>query len=296
MSGKRSWDKVDRLAQAWYDLPADGNEAAKKKLEFDVFQAAMEALGNSPQKDALGEFWLNSWQSFDPNKSPLSAYMRKILKFRMEDMRHEDGGMWSQMVVDELDPQGKKTKRVWRSSTSLDESVSDDEGNGTTKGALQSDPAAEAAYADLYLDASAYECLALVLNLSTRLQGKANNADRINYIRLFFTDGVSKFLREDKTPQAYVTHERDLFQAMKETFLDYYLEQRCRTVEEISDSTLRSYGLLVDGRPMEPVTQPLPNDVYLTYLARVEKSNVSQASTISTQRKFYRQFLKEQLC
>ena len=47
---------------------------------------------------------------------------------------------------------------------------------------------------------------------------------------------------------------------------------------------------------MEPPEHPLPNDVYLNYLERVEGTKRNSSSTITNQRMAYRAFLKENLC
>ena len=140
-----------------------------------------------------------------------------------------------------------------------------------------------------------FSALPLILLLPQRLTGQANNANRINYYRMFFTDGtVAALFSVGDRP--YRTHERDLFAAMKLPFLDFFLEDVCRSVDAILSSDLKAYGRMVEGRPMEPPGQPLPNDVYLEYLNAKEEAGVKSASAISNQRAAYYKFLKENLC
>ena len=69
----------------------------------------------------------------------------------------------------------------------------------------------------------------------------------------------------------------------------------CRSVHEIYKGQLKLYGAMVEGAPMSEPKQPLPNDVYTTYLDKKENRQV-KASALSNQRTAYVKFLKEQLC
>ena len=132
-----------------------------------------------------------------------------------------------------------------------------------------------------------------MLDLPNKLQGKANNPEKINYYRMFFTDGVTDYVRSSGG-QVFFAHEADLFQAAKLPFLDFFLDRVCRTVPRLASSETRPYGQLVEGRPDEPVEQPLPQDVYRSYLAR-EEGRKAGLSAISQQRTAYRAFLKRML-
>lgn len=104
----------------------------------------------------------------------------------------------------------------------------------------------------------AYECLSLMLDLPNKLQGKANNPEKINYYRMFFTDGVTDYVRSSGG-QVFFAHEADLFQAAKLPFLDFFLDRVCRTVPRLASSETRPYGQLVEGRPgRAPWSSPCP--------------------------------------
>ena len=79
------------------------------------------------------------------------------------------------------------------------------------------------------------------------------------------------------------------------SFLDFFMARECRSVHEIYVGQLKPYGVLVEGKPMHEPKQPLPNDVYLVYLDRLEHRQV-KASALSNQRTAYLSFLREQLC
>ena len=56
--------------------------------------------------------------------------------------------------------------------------------------------------------------------------------------------------------------QRDIFEAMCIPFLDFFMRDICRSLEEILASDLKLHGEMVEGRAMERPEQPLPNDVY----------------------------------
>lgn len=295
MSKAYTWEQVDQLAVEWYELPEEGNEAVKKSLEEKIFCASLELLQSPAYKnkrrvwindacsvdvvDALGEFWLTDWQHFDPSRSPMSQYLKNRLDRRARDLNRQDNDLRKKKIDGEF---------VMVSNDSLD----DDE--NYSRAANVRDQSAETAFEDIFLDERAFECLALILELPVRLNGKRNNPDTINYYRLFFTDGVVNYIRSN-SGKLFFTHEQELFQAMRLPFLDYFLQQICRSVPDISKSHTKPYGELVEGRPMEPTKQPLPNDVYSVYLSCVEDHQAGD-SAISQQRTAYRNFLRKTLC
>lgn len=289
MSKAYTWEQVDKLAAQWHALPEAGNEAARKSLETQLFTAIFSLVsgaGGAANKrvDALGEFWLKDWPKFDPALSPISYYVKRRLGLRSADMRDADLGMRKRKVDGE-------ERRI--ANSSLDALVDGDGSDGTRPFDIP-DAHGEEAFGDIALDERGYECLALMLNLPARLRGRANNPEKINYYRLFFTDGAVRYIREEQGT-AFFAHERELLDAMKLPFMDFFLVRQCRSIHSIFESPKKPYGELVEGRPMEPVAQPLPQDAYGSYLARVEGRRVG-ASAISQQQTAYRDFLREALC
>lgn len=84
---------------------------------------------------------------------------------------------------------------------------------------------------------------------------------------------------------------KPLSQAMKVEFLDFFMAELCRGVDEIADSPLKPYGELVEGRGPEETRLPLPGDVYISYLGRREGVRVGP-SAVSQQRTAYVQTVK----
>ena len=210
------------------------------------------------------------------------------LGLRERDLRYKD----AEMRRETREENGQK-RQQWVRAGSLDAPAG--EGQEETAGSRLADGSAASGQENLEVESRAWELITLILLLPQRLTGQANNANRINYYRMFFTDGtVAALFSVGDRP--YRTHERDLFAAMKLPFLDFFLEDVCRSVDAILSSDLKAYGRMVEGRPMEPPGQPLPNDVYLEYLNAKEEAGVKSASAISNQRAAYYEFLKENLC
>lgn len=87
-----------------------------------------------------------------------------------------------------------------------------------------------------------------MLDLPNKLQGKANNPEKINYYRMFFTDGVTDYVRSSGG-QVFFAHEADLFQAAKLPFLDFFLDRVCRTVPRLASSETRPLWPAGGGPP-----------------------------------------------
>lgn len=139
------------------------------------------------------------------------------------------------------------------------------------------------------------ELITLILLLPQRLSGQANNPVKIKYFRMFFTD--SMVLSVHTMEMEYLhKRQRDIFEAMCIPFLDFFMRDICRSLEEILASDLKLHGEMVEGRAMERPEQPLPNDVYRQYMRVVEHIEIRSDGAISNQRASYYQFLKERLC
>lgn len=274
------WSKLERLCLIWRDLdPADS--AVRTSLNFELTSVLMELFPGEDALEALGAFWLMDINKYDPQKGSFRGFVKARLKLRKEDIDREDG----------IKPKGgqKDERRV----ESLDASIGKDQEE--TRISRLEDETAVSGQGELEAEERVRELIALILLLPQRLSGKANNPNRVNYFRMFFTDGSVAVLF-DSVKRPYLAHERDLFAAMKLPFLDFFMKDTCRSVEDILRSDLKEYGRMVKGQPMTVPRQPLPNDVYVEYLNTQEGMELKSVSVVSNQRKAYVGFLKENLC
>lgn len=280
---KPTWEDIDRRVETLYGLDEAARQDGLALLWIDIV-----SLLSAGQMEVLGEFWLEDFAKFDPQKGSFSRFLLRRLKLRDTDTRRKDQAL--RRVTDE------DGKRQWRSSTVPMETPAEDKpSDSSTADTIKARQVADS-FAEVYLDETACQLIAAMLGMSDNLTGQANNPRRHNYFRLFFTDGISQALRENEAiPDTFLDHERDLFCALKETFLDFFLTQRCRAVSALAVSETRPYGEVVEGKSMTPLAQPLPNDVYMTYLLQVEGEKIG-APALSQQKKAYRDYLHKALC
>lgn len=294
MGKKYTWDLLNELAREWYYLDGEENKSAKLAKQEEIFNGVYSLMTKPKSKEAfaigISEFFLRDWKSFNPERGDFTGFFNNRIFQRSKDSISKDNGGHTESYIDE---QGNKERRNVQDS-SLNESKDDGEGNSTSRIDQQADPNAPNPETQVILNESAYQCLSIILQMPERLKGRANNPTRMNYFRMFFTDGVSNFLRNQDSAAVYKFHEKELFRAMKIPFLDFFLIQECRTIPEIIRSNLKLYSELVEGRPNEMPNQPLPNDIYKAYLEKKEDTHVN-TSAISQQWQAYRKFLKENL-
>ena len=102
-----------------------------------------------------------------------------------------------------------------------------------------------------------YELLLDISRLITAMyqhgfQGEQIKEAELDYYSMIFTETVSMVAIDNKDDSyLYVHSEEELFRTMWEEFLDFYTENICRTIREISESPLKLYrdlGINQDGR------------------------------------------------
>lgn len=189
----------------------------------------------------------------------------------------------------------KKEIRTAEDTSYMTLVTSDGEDGGTLSDMVADDRSGREATQRLNVDESLCELITLILLLPQRLSGQANNPVKIKYFRMFFTD--SMVLSVHTMEMEYLhKRQRDIFEAMCIPFLDFFMRDICRSLEEILASDLKLHGEMVEGRAMKRPEQPLPNDVYRQYMRVVEHIEIRSDGAISNQRASYYQFLKERLC
>lgn len=263
----------NRLGEEWTAAKEDADR--RKWLENEIFIHAYSLFENVRLKntdfrylEGMADVWEKDWPRFDAARGTLYGFFAKRLHDRAVDLYRREI----------RNP----------SAFSLDAPVHTDSGEDGTASLLDT-RGEEDAYPALEQERVS-ELLALMLRFPERLHGHAANPEKLNYYRLFFTDGVSYALQQGDLDPEQIPHERELWEVLKERFLDFYLIRQCRSAAEIQDCPVKGYGELVPGRPMgrEPPRPPLPNDVYLTYLNDREGKGLKSESTITNQRNAYK--------
>lgn len=288
---QKQWEPINRMGQEWYNTPAEGNEAYRHALWYKIFIALDRRYKSDVQKEALMDIMCNEWKKFDPAKGNVAQFISQRLRHRVKDITNSD--IITQQVDDVDDANeksqesGKKKKRKKKQPIlSTDATIKDGDQNPNT--AVDPAPPLEEQIENL-MEKTFYILLSAILNLHTHLPKKENNPQKRNYYRLFFTDGISWFIENEKDVSALQKYERDIFCAIKPEFLDYFMSHRCRTVDEIS-TCRRKITRKKDGKE-EECPSFLPFKIYEDYLLQVEGYQVG-SSALSPQRTKYTEFLK----
>lgn len=280
------WNKLEKLCTEWKSLSLE-DSSRRMSLNMELTRIFLELFPKQESLDALGKFWLLDFDQYDSEKGDFKTFVLSRLGFRRKDVRYEDEGM--HRIVERKD--GVKVPS-WTKDISLDAPAGEDSSHTLT------DTLVDRVHPDgqeiLEAEEWVHDLISLMVRLSETLTGQAKNSIRIGYFRMFFTEGIVDAIHTVGDIN-FISRERDLFDAIKQSFLDFFMEERCRTVQNIMDTNVKLYGNMVQGRPMEEPGHPFPNDIYIQYMLEIEGITLRSASTVTNQRTYYRNFLKEML-
>lgn len=255
--------RMDEAARSYVSMEETGNEAARQALYLELFELWYRLFDNT-DKSALDAFE-EALRRYQPEKGAFSHYLSFLMNRRKTDANRALKSRNIQILSMDA-PMGEE-----------DATLSD----------FIADPSAAKPEERAEWDEALVELTALVLDFSERHRGKASNETRRNWYRLFFTEDMTFAA---KSVPLRLTHERDVFSAMKLAYLDYYMSAPCRDLASLLRTALRPYGETVPGRGREegetPI--PIPADVCLNYLKRCEKVQAGAAAR-SNQMKFYKE-------
>lgn len=227
--------------------------------------------------------------TFDPTrKVPLTAFIQSYLKWKIADEKTklDIGGKW---VPDENNPDNM----VWKADieiSSLDKPISgSDDTNGTIGELIQDDTNP---YAESEKQLKAERCMLIILSHVLKMIEQRNKDKRSKYIYepLLFTNDVVDYCQSEKHPISF-PHENEMWDVMKEKFIDFCLEDFCRSLFQIQQSEMKTYrqiGRADKSNADDRISIPMPHTVGLEYLRQVENKSVS-AAAYGEQSKKYRE-------
>ncbi len=255
--------RLNEIADQWARLEPEGNEAARQTLYIELFTLAFQLY------DTSGAMWVvdafeEAIEKFDPARALFSHYFAHLLKKRRIDAhRYEQRHSPTGISLDDL--VGKKDQ--------------------VELGKLLEDIHAENPEHAIMKEFKFLELTSMILNFTQCHLGKSGNEIRRNWYRIFYTEDITDTL---KTKSLRFVHERDVFAAINQSYLDYYMSAPCTTMKQIQVIPLRPYCQVVPEREgrTEETPVPIPSDVSLSYLRRCEGKRVGK-STRSNQMKFY---------
>lgn len=300
--------KLDGLGQKWYEAKQNGDMAVKRATQEEIaimmYEYANTYVGRAkktPIMEVIPDFWAKEiknsvnpmvtakcyLESFDPQRGKLSHYIAMKLEYlRIEAYEKKVEINAHETTIDtngEFTPMNKGDEEIYPPI-------------------IKDGP--EKDYVD---NGSTIEFLALICNLSNKLKGKADNATRRYYFKLFSTDFISYYLMEkreelkgkrERSKNRRIAieeqHGRDIFAALEKQFLDYYMIDKCETIWEIQKSEVKRNCDLFDGGDNKTATTPLSNKVYLAYFQRILEQKIGD-SHVSNQRKVFNESFLQQM-
>ena len=283
MAKKRTiqWDKVDALGSELGTLDPVQDRDRRLALEGELFGLLLSYC-DEKQKTYIGRFYEQFRKSYDPAKGPLSHFFKRTMSLLKRTQQQEDRAA---VRRSRTDPDTGEKIREYEYHSSLNQTVGE---NADTE--LQDflpDDGADSAEDHLIHDDLAAEAVSLMLSLPQRLHGRANNPTRLEYFRMFFTDGMVGHVQRTEEGRRLQKHERDLLEALHLEFMDFFMLRQCRTVPQIALCPRHLHSELVEGKPQKRLTDPMPADVYKAFRAKQGKS--ASDAAVSNHRKAYRE-------
>lgn len=287
---KKAWEQIEALAREYSRyIHAPEKEKYKNEIELTfsnlflklqaVNQIERRKLSEEENFDLVTDFLRERLAEYDPDIGPFEHYFRKYTTYKEKDAIRKRNDLHRYHNKDAV-------------CVSLDEAIKEEE--TTTREAFLQDPQTVSAFEMVELQDQMIQIAAIALTIPDRLRGKANNPTRIRYFRSIFADGISTLIKNENLGELLMNCERDVFQAMQLSFLDFYMKGICRSVAAIENTPLRDYGELVEGEKMESCCLPLPGNVYMAYWENVEHQKVT-AANVSQMKRAYRAFFAAQM-
>lgn len=271
MDRKSLEKRLDQIAVQWVQTKREGNEALRQSLYAEIFELSFRLNDKSGEMWVLDAF-LEATEKFEPEHGLFSHYLSHILHKRKIDAY-------------------RYAQRHCPVSSSLDNPCGED-GKGSMGGMIAGaeDPEPEHI---LQYEHPFIELTSMILNFAQCHHGKQANETRRSWYRIFYTEDMTLAI---KHREFHFLHERDVFAAMSQSYLDYYMSAPCITIKQVQMTPLRLYCEVVPEREGENQETPLPipGDVSLCYL-RIKQGISVEMSARSNQKKYYKKE-KELLC
>ena len=133
----------------------------------------------------------------------------------------------------------------------------------------------------------------LILHLRERIGVRAANPARERWFRMFYTEDITRTV---KTIDIKFTHERDVMQAIYQSYLDYYTTRKCHSTAQIRKTPLEPLRKFTENpADTEEIScERFPACVSLTYLERCENTKYGNSAR-SNQRKNYEDMIKKEI-
>lgn len=233
---------------------------------------------------------------FDPEKGDLEHYFNFLWSRRARNFLRRIG-VAKKTIKD--DSGVKKTKYILP-SVSLNDDVEDkislgDKISQTT--GVGRDPM-DVLEGKLLLESYVLQLSALVTGMFAHGYSQKSSETKEHYFKLFFTERLVAIVKESELTIGEIPHERQIFRAVQNVFLDFFMKEICENIESIRQSPLKKYGDIgvEEGSELEIELKDISSGdigfkkrgkVYYRYFCTVENDTASEASISSriTQRR-----------
>lgn len=272
---KEKLKKEHQLDEAWirYNGFSEDDEAAINAVLYEMYRLAYELYPD--KEEYIGEFYIKRFNKYDPSRgNTFSKYMFHQL-VKIEDYKKKMAAGYSRKTV--TDPEtGKKKREFQQTVLTRTDLYSNDNDQDIIENDVP-DPDGMQGFDDVGESIELFcVLLSYIVSLPERLHGRANNPVKHNLFTMFYTESVASLMKKETNRlPLYRRHERDLFDAMKLSFLDYFMQDVCRTVYMLSIDPLKKEADLFEGGRNREATIPLHRSIYITYLAKFENYSVS---------------------
>ena len=198
-------ERLDQLGRQWMQCRATGTQAERKNLETEIFLLILQLFPK--QTDAVGTLYEKDWEKFDAQEGSLYDFCRFRLPKRMDAVEQKD--MDGRYVRKEDEVSGKQVKYKERHASLYKKVGEEGEGKLIEVVRRKEEGGADTG---VMLNSTMVELITLMLRLPQELRGRANNPQRLNYFRMFFTDSVADIAQNQEGISSLEERERDLFQ------------------------------------------------------------------------------------
>ena len=262
MTRKEKERRLDKLVRQWKTTPPEGNEACRQAVRDELFILFFDLYDDQEGSQDVLDVFEATVKNYDPEKGfPFTHYVNRTMKYRRKDKTIPD-------TVIIQTAEGKTEIPVsYTDMEQVDRPVIHEGGKTTVRSSMNTEEMENTVLLESLYD----DLTALILNFAGRHQGKNASPQRLLWYRLFYTEDMTFSWKER---QFRYLHERDVFQALYQPYLDYYMSCPCHSGKEVAATPLKPYEEVVpDCKETERGHEtkiPVPADVSLNYLRRVE--------------------------
>ena len=286
---KKYRKEINEAGVKWHDAKQKGDNEVKMAQSTILFKYLLMQsdceIDSEIEKEAINEFWIRDFNIFDPGIKSFCAFYESRIDYRKKDV---------------ISKNTLRTKKRYDPSDdssfvkSYNESISVDDDETILLDILSNN---EVTPEDKAIQKRDLEKLIILISgIWSNLHGKADNERKRLYYKLFTTDVLAGFIKSEyKERDVLYNRERDILNGMYNQFLDYFMEEQCRSLDEIFKGKIKQYITdEINNREIEVRNLPIKNPVYVSYLANIEQIRVRD-SAVSEQHKGYKELIKKLL-